>query len=84
MRLRLVSSSMTLAHHLDFLLLFFVNFLFQDFIFWVLEILRPAAKIDRAIEFDLEKYKSNPDAFGDHKEWIDKSRDPVLKKTEKK
>ena len=61
------------------MLLFFVNFLFQDFIFWVLEILRPASKIDRAIEFDLDKYKANPDDFGDHKEWIDQSRDPAKK-----
>jgi hypothetical protein len=56
--------------------------LFQDIFFWILEILRPAASIERAVEFNVEKYKKNIDSFGDHQEWMDENRDPAKKKPE--
>lgn len=62
---------------------FFVFFLWQDLFFWFLELVRPAASIEKAIEFDNEKYRKNIDSFGDHKEWMDQRRDPANKKTDK-
>lgn len=64
-------------------MLFFISFLFQDLFFWILEIIRPAASIERAVEFDNEKYRKNIDAYGDHKEWMDESRDPANKEENK-
>ena len=48
-----------------------MSFLWQDLFFWILELIRPAASIERAIEFDVEKYRKNTDSFGDHREWMD-------------
>jgi hypothetical protein len=44
---------------------------------------RPAASIEKAVEFDNNKYRKNIDSYGDHKEWMDKSRDPANKKKSK-
>jgi len=50
----------------DFMLFMFMSFLFQDLFFWILEILRPYSSIEKAVEFDNEKYKKNIDSFGNH------------------
>jgi hypothetical protein len=49
-----------------------------------LEILNPASKIEKAIEFDLETYKKDIDAHGDNTLWIDERRDPSKKQVKDK
>jgi hypothetical protein len=40
----------------------------MEILMFILEIVRPASSIEKAVEFDQKTYSLNPEMYGDHKE----------------